>query len=134
MEVKKNLEGKGGKYFEKAKHFLWRREKRRRKILGERKYPFREGQKSREGKGEKYLEREKVYFSEEKEIILLVEKKNGEGKREKYLERDIFFRGASIGTFTYRNTPKIMDNFSERLTLEGAGGQTDDTLSTFRPP
>ena len=24
-------------------------------------------------------------------------------------------------------TPKIMDNFSDRLTLEGAGGQTDDT-------
>ena len=31
-------------------------------------------------------------------------------------------------------TPKIMDNFSDRLTLEGAGGQTDDTRSTFRPP
>ena len=27
-----------------------------------------------------------------------------------------------------------MDNFLERLTLEGAGGQTDDTRSTFRPP
>ena len=27
-----------------------------------------------------------------------------------------------------------MDNFSDRLTLEGAGGQTDDTRSTFRPP
>ena len=24
-----------------------------------------------------------------------------------------------------------MDNFSDRLTLEGAGGQTDDTRSTF---
>ena len=31
-------------------------------------------------------------------------------------------------------TPKIMDNFSDRLTLEDAGGQTDDTRSTFRPP
>ena len=31
-------------------------------------------------------------------------------------------------------TPKIMDNFLERLTLEGAGCQTDDTRSTFRPP
>ena len=27
-----------------------------------------------------------------------------------------------------------MDNFSDRLTLEGAGGQTGDTRSTFRPP
>ena len=27
-----------------------------------------------------------------------------------------------------------MDNFLERPTLEGAGGQTDDTRSTFRPP
>ena len=27
-----------------------------------------------------------------------------------------------------------MDNFLDRLTLEGAGGQTDDTRSTFRPP
>ena len=27
-----------------------------------------------------------------------------------------------------------MDNFLERLTLEGAGCQTDDTISTFRPP
>ena len=31
-------------------------------------------------------------------------------------------------------TPKIMNNFLDRLTLEGAGGQTDDTRSTFRPP
>ena len=31
-------------------------------------------------------------------------------------------------------TPKIMDNFSDRLTLEGTGGQTDDTRSTFRLP
>ena len=31
-------------------------------------------------------------------------------------------------------TPKIMDNFSDRLALEGAGGQTDDTRSFFRPP
>ena len=31
-------------------------------------------------------------------------------------------------------TPKIMDNFSDRLTLEGAGGQTDHTMSAFRPP
>ena len=30
-----------------------------------------------------------------------------------------------------KKTPKIMDNFSDRLTLEGAGGQTDDTRSTF---
>ena len=29
-------------------------------------------------------------------------------------------------------TPKIMDNFSDRLTLEAAGGQTDDIRSTFR--
>ena len=29
---------------------------------------------------------------------------------------------------------KIMDNFLDMLTLEGAGGQTDDTRSTFRPP
>ena len=28
-------------------------------------------------------------------------------------------------------TPKNMDNFSDRLTLEGAEGQTDDTRSTF---
>ena len=27
-----------------------------------------------------------------------------------------------------------MDNFSDRLTLERAGGQTGDTRSTFRPP
>ena len=33
-----------------------------------------------------------------------------------------------------RKTPKIMDNFSDMLTLEGAGGQTDDTRSTFRLP
>ena len=26
-----------------------------------------------------------------------------------------------------------MDNFSERVTLEGAGGQTDHTRSTFKP-
>ena len=31
-------------------------------------------------------------------------------------------------------TPKIMDNFSDRLTLEAAGGQTDDIRSTFRVP
>ena len=31
-------------------------------------------------------------------------------------------------------TPKIMDNFSDRVTLEGAGGQTDDNRSTFRTP
>jgi len=31
-----------------------------------------------------------------------------------------------------RKTPKIMDKFSDRLTLEGAGDQTDDTRSTFR--
>ena len=31
-------------------------------------------------------------------------------------------------------TPIIMDNFSDRLTLEGAGGHTDDTKSTFRSP
>ena len=29
-------------------------------------------------------------------------------------------------------TPKIMDNFLDRLTLEGAGGQTGDTRSTFK--
>ena len=29
---------------------------------------------------------------------------------------------------------KIMDNFLDMLTLEGAGGQTDDTRSTFRVP
>ena len=33
-----------------------------------------------------------------------------------------------------RKTPKIMDNFSDRLTFEGAGGQNDDTGSTFRVP
>ena len=27
-----------------------------------------------------------------------------------------------------------MDNFSDRLTLEGAGGQTHDTRLTFRVP
>ena len=31
-------------------------------------------------------------------------------------------------------TPKIMDNCSDRLTLEGAGGQTDHTRPTIRPP
>ena len=31
-------------------------------------------------------------------------------------------------------TPKIMDYFSYRLTLEGAGGQTGDTRSTFGVP
>ena len=31
-------------------------------------------------------------------------------------------------------TPKIMDNFSDRLTLEGAGGRTGDTRSTFGVP
>ena len=36
--------------------------------------------------------------------------------------------------FVNKKTPKIMDNFLERPTLEGAGGQTDDTMSTFRPP
>ena len=36
--------------------------------------------------------------------------------------------------FVKKKTPKIMDKFSDRLTLEGAGGQTDDTMSTFRPP
>ena len=30
-------------------------------------------------------------------------------------------------------TPKIMDNFSDRLILEDAGGQTGDTRSTFSP-
>ena len=37
-------------------------------------------------------------------------------------------------TYFVKKTPKIMDNFLERLTLEGAGCQTDDTRSTFRPP
>ena len=36
--------------------------------------------------------------------------------------------------FVNKKTPKIMDNFLERPTLEGAGGQTNDTRSTFRPP
>ena len=36
--------------------------------------------------------------------------------------------------FVNKKTPKIMDNFLERPTLEGAIGQTDDTRSTFRPP
>ena len=31
-------------------------------------------------------------------------------------------------------TPEIMDNFLDMLTLKGAGGQTDDTRSTFRVP
>ena len=34
----------------------------------------------------------------------------------------------------YLKMPKIMDNFSDRLTLEGAGDKTGDTRSTFRPP
>ena len=38
------------------------------------------------------------------------------------------------GKLKHLKTPKIMDNFSDRLTLEGAGGQTGDTRSTFRPP
>ena len=32
---------------------------------------------------------------------------------------------------TTKKTPKIMDNFSDRLTLEGAGGQTDDIDAIF---
>ena len=36
--------------------------------------------------------------------------------------------------FVQKKPPKIMDNFSDRVTLEGAGGQTDDTRSTARPP
>jgi len=36
--------------------------------------------------------------------------------------------------FVNKKTPKLMYNFLERPTLEGAGGQTDDTRSTFRPP
>ena len=35
--------------------------------------------------------------------------------------------------FVKKKTPKFMDNFSDRLTLEGAGGQTGDTRSTFGP-
>ena len=35
--------------------------------------------------------------------------------------------------FVQKNT-KIMDNFLDRVTLEGAGGQTDDTRSTLVPP
>ena len=31
-------------------------------------------------------------------------------------------------------SPKIMDNFSDRLTLEDAGGQTGNTRSTFGVP
>ena len=34
--------------------------------------------------------------------------------------------------FVKKKTPKIMDKFSYRVTLEGAGGQTGDTRSTFR--
>ena len=34
--------------------------------------------------------------------------------------------------FVKKKTLKIMDNFSDMLTLEGAGGQTGDTRSTFR--
>ena len=34
----------------------------------------------------------------------------------------------------YLKTPKTMDNFADRLTLEGTGGQTDDTRSTLVPP
>ena len=37
-------------------------------------------------------------------------------------------------TFCKKKTPKIMDNFSDRLTLEGTGGHTDDTRLTFRAP
>ena len=36
--------------------------------------------------------------------------------------------------FVQKKTPKIMDNFSDRLTLEGTGGHTDDTRLTFRAP
>ena len=42
--------------------------------------------------------------------------------------------GKLILSKKHLKTPKIMDNFSDRLTLEGAGGQTGDTRSTFRPP
>ena len=30
-----------------------------------------------------------------------------------------------------RKKTKMMDNFLDRLTLEGAGGQTEDTRSTY---
>ena len=43
-------------------------------------------------------------------------------------------RLAEKTNFVTKKTPKIMDNFLERLTLEGAGCQTDDTRLTFRPP
>ena len=33
-----------------------------------------------------------------------------------------------------RKRPKTMDDFSDMLTLQGAGGQTDDTGLTFRVP
>ena len=33
-----------------------------------------------------------------------------------------------------RKAPEIMENFSDMLTLEGVGGQIDDTRSTFRVP
>ena len=34
-------------------------------------------------------------------------------------------------TFFVQKNTKIMDNFLDRVTLEGAGGQTDDTRLTF---
>ena len=42
--------------------------------------------------------------------------------------------GKLILSKKHLKTPKLMENFSDRLPLEGAGGQTGDTRSTFRPP
>ena len=46
-------------------------------------------------------------------------------------------KNCSVGRenlFCQKKTPKIMGKFLDRVTLEGAGGQTDDTRSTFRVP
>ena len=43
-------------------------------------------------------------------------------------------RGKLILSKKHLKTPKIMDNFSDWLTLEDAEGQTDHTRFTFRPP
>ena len=50
---------------------------------------------------------------------------------------DMLWQSGQFGRenlFCQKKTPKIMDNFWDGLTLEGAGGQTGDTRLTFRPP
>ena len=52
---------------------------------------------------------------------------------------DMLWQSEPFGRKTYfvqkkhLKTPKIMDNFSDRLTLEDAGGQTGDIWSTSVP-